>query len=132
MLRLEFVKGVGGVVNLINGSLKEIDRNEIANVEDIDRVIVDFREAIAINESLLAMEMAGYIIIFQSRGHMQVYLDQVSLLDGEVFNPGRDGIRKPVWDSGDVKLKPSSIVPHIYIQRDVEKELIQNNHISEN
>lgn len=55
MLRLEFVKGVGGVVNLINGSLKEIDRNEIANIENIDRIIVDFREAIAINESLLSM-----------------------------------------------------------------------------
>jgi hypothetical protein len=131
MIRLEFIKGVGGVVNLVNGTLKEIDRAELQNIEDIDAVIVDFHEALAINKTLKALEIAGYIVIFDTLESLQLYIDQVALIDGEVFNPGRDGIRKPVWDSGDVKLTPSKIVPHTYIRRDVEKELIENNHIVE-
>ncbi len=127
MIRLEFIKGVGGVVNLINGVLKEIDRTEIQNIEDIDRVIVDFHEAMAINETLKALEIAGYIVIFDTMESLQLYIDQVALIDGEVFNPGRDGIRKPVWDSGDVKLTPAKVVPHTYTYTDVEKNLINTN-----
>lgn len=132
MIRLEFIKGVGGVVNLINGTLKEIDRAEIANIEDIDRVIVDFREALAINETLKALEIAGYIVIFDSMASLQLYIDQVNLFDGDVFNPGRDGLRIPNWDTGDSSYTRNMILPHTYTDRDVEKELIQNNHINEN
>ena len=123
MLRLEFIKGQGGVVNLVNGNLRDTDRDTLLNIEDIDRVVVSFYSAIAINESLKAFEISGYIVVFDSLESMNPYLEQIDLLDGEIFNPGVNGIQKPSWDVAS-RDKTEGIVSHTYENTDVEQELI--------
>lgn len=123
MVRIEFVKGIGGVTNLINGRLRDTLKNTIQNIDNIDKVIVDSYDAMAINETLNVLEISGYIVFFESKQHMQVYLDQIFLLDGEIFNPGVNGIKKPAWDIGD-KNKTQGIQPHTYVNTDIEKQLI--------
>ena len=123
MVRLEFVKGQGGVVNIVNGNLKDTDRTELLNIEDIDRVIVSTYEAIAINDALFAIEMSGYIVVFDSAESMQPYFDQIDLFDGEIMNPGVNGIKKPEWDVGS-RDKTEGIQPHTYVDNDVEQDLI--------
>lgn len=123
MVRLEFIKGIGGVVNLVNGNLKSVDRDELLNIEDIDRIIVNSTDAIAINNGLNAMEMGGYIIVFNSVESMKPYLDQIDMLDGELFNPGINGVKKPDWDVASRNIS-EGIQPHTYINTDIEKDLI--------
>lgn len=125
MLRLEFVKGQGGVANIINGNLRDTDRNSLLNIEDIDKVVVSFYSAIAINESVMAFEISGYIIVFDSLEAMQPYLTQIDIFDGEVFNPGVNGIQKPSWDVAS-RDKTEGIVSHTYENTDIEQELINN------
>ena len=123
MIRIEFVKGVGGVVNLINGKLRDTDRTELINLEDVDRVIVDSYTAMAINTPLKALEISGYVVVFDTMDSMQVYLDQMFMMDGEIFNPGVNGLKKPAWDiTGDNLM--NGIVPHTYVGTDIEQELI--------
>jgi len=124
MIRLEFVKGQGGVVNIINGNLMSVVREDIINIEDIDRVIVNTYEAIAINDALFAIEISGYVIIFDSTESMQPYFNQINLFDGEVMNPGINGIQKPVWDVAS-RNKIEGIQIHTYIDTDIEKDLIK-------
>lgn len=123
MIRIEFAKGKGGVLNLINGKLRDTDRNTLSNIEDIDRVIVDSYDAIAINDTLKAIEISGYIVVFDSLENMNTYLDQIFLIDGEIFNPGINGIKRPDWDVGS-RNKYEGIQPHSYINTDIEKELL--------
>ena len=126
MIRIEFVKGLGGVVNIINGNLRSVDRDQIANIEDLDRVIVNTYEAIAINDSLFAIEITGYVILFDTAEHMQIYLDQIDLFDGEIMNPGINGLQKPDWDVAS-RNKTDGIQEHEYIDTDIEQQLINNN-----
>jgi len=123
MIRIEFIKHQGGVVNIVNGNLKDTDRNTLLNIEAIDRVIVDSSDAIAINNALNAIEIAGYIIVFDSLSSMQIYLDQIDLMDGETFNPGVEGIRKPTWDVAS-RDKRDGIQPHTYTYTDIERQMI--------
>jgi|SaaInlStandDraft_4_1057021.scaffolds.fasta_scaffold14509_3 hypothetical protein len=124
MVRLEFIKGQGGVVNIINGNLRDTDRSALTNIEDIDKVIVNSTDAIAINNELNACEMGGYIIVFASIVKMQPYLDQIDLVDGELFNPGVNGVQKPDWDVAS-RNKTVGIQAHSYIDTNIEKELIE-------
>lgn len=124
MVRVEFLKGKGGVINIINGNLRDTDRNALLNIEDIDRVIVNIYNALAINYNLKALEVAGYVIVFETLEAMEPYLNQMDLLDGEIFNPGINGIKKPSWDISDVKLE-NGIIPHTYVNTDIEKDLIK-------
>jgi len=123
MVRLEFVKGQGGVANIINGNLRDTDREELLDIEDATRVIVNFYSAIAINDDLIAMEISGYIIVFESLEDMEPYLTQIDLLDGEIFNPGINGIKTPDWDVAS-RDKTEGIVEHTYEDTDIEKDLI--------
>jgi len=125
MVRIEFVKGEGGVVNIINGNLKSIDRDQIVNIEDLDRVIVNTYEAIAINDSLFAIEITGYVIVFESAETMQVYMNQIDLFDGQVMNPGINGIKRPDWDVAS-RNKTEGIESHTYVNTDIEQQLINN------
>lgn len=124
MVRIEFIKGQGGVVNLVNGNLKSVDRDNLLNIEDIDRIIVNSTEAIAFNNDLKAMEISGYLVIFDTIESMEPYLAQMDMFDGEIFNPGVDGVQKPKWDSAS-RDKTEGIVPHTYVSTDIEKELKQ-------
>jgi hypothetical protein len=125
MVRIEFIKGQGGVANIINGNLRDVDRNALLDIEAIDRVIVAFHMAIAINEALKAFEISGYIIVFDSLEAMKPYLDQINMLDGEVFNPGINGVKKPSWDVAS-RDKTEGIVSHSYENTDIEQTLINN------
>lgn len=126
MVRIEFVKGQGGVVNIINGNIKSVDRDQITNIEDLDRVIVNTYEAIAINDELSAIEMAGYVIFFDNADSLQTYLNQIDLFDGEIMNPGVNGIKKPDWDVAS-RNKTDGIQEHTYVNTDIEQDLIDNN-----
>jgi len=123
MVRLQFIKNQGGVVNIVNGNLRDTDRDALANIEEIDSVIVSFYYALAINEELKAFEISGYIIVFDSLDSMKPYLDQIDLLDGEVFNPGVNGVKKPDWDVAS-RDKTVGIQPHTYTDTDIEQTLI--------
>jgi len=123
MVRLQFVKDQGGVVNIVNGNLRDTDRNALLNIEEIDSVVVSFYVAVAINEELKAFEISGYIIVFDSLDSMSPYLEQIDLLDGEVFNPGVNGVKKPDWDVAS-RDKTVGIQPHTYIDTDIEQTLI--------
>ena len=125
MVRIEFIKGLGGVVNIINGNLKDTDRAELLNIEDLNRVIVNFYGAIGINDEVKAIEISGYIVVFDSLDSMQPYLEQIDILDGELFNPGVDGVQKPDWDTGG-RDKTEGIVSHTYVDEDIEKDLINS------
>ena len=126
MVRLEFLKNSGGVVNLINGNLKSVDRDNLAGIEGVDRIIVNSTDAIAINNSLKAMEISGYIVVFDTIENMDVYLTQIDLLDGQMINPGVDGVQKPDWDVAS-RDKTEGIVPHTYEDTDIEQDLIDGN-----
>lgn len=123
MIRLEFVKGQGGVVNLVNGNLRSDDRDAMVNLEDVDRIIVNTTDAIAINNALIAMEISGYIVLFDALSSMQPYLDQIDLVDGELFNPGINGVKKPDWDVAG-RDKTEGIQSHTYEDTDIEKDWI--------
>lgn len=123
MIRIEFIKGLGGVINIVNGNLRDTDRDELLHIEDIDRVIVNFHNAIAINTSLKAIEIAGYIIVFDTLESLNPYIEQMNILDGEIFNPGVNGVKKPDWDVAS-RNKTEGIVSHSYTNTDIEKELI--------
>lgn len=125
MLRIEFEKGKGGVVNIVNGNLRDIDRTNILNIEDVDKVRInpfDF-SPIGFNYELNAMQIAGYIIIFDSQASWEPYLKQLDMVDGEIFNPGINGIQYPAWD---INRNPNEgIVSHTYTNTDIEKDLIK-------
>jgi len=123
MVRLQFIKDQGGVTNIVNGNLRDTDRNALENIEEIDSVIVNFYTAIAINEELKAIEIAGYIIVFDSLDSIKPYLNQIDLLDGEVFNPGVNGVKTPTWDVAS-RDKTLGIQPHTYTDTDIEQTLI--------
>jgi len=123
MVRLEFVKGQGGVANIVNGNLRDTDRETLLNIEDIDKVVVSFYAAIAINEALKAIEISGYIIVFDTLSALAPYLEQIDMIDGEVFNPGVNGIKTPDWDSGS-RDKTEGIQSHTYVDTNIEKDLI--------
>lgn len=125
MVRLEFIKGEAGVVNIVNGNLKDTDRDSLSTIEVLDRIIVSTYEALAINDSLNAIEMAGYIIVFDSPESMQPYFDQIDLFDGEVMNPGLNGVKKPAWDVAG-RDKTEGIQSHTYTDTDVEQDLINS------
>ena len=125
MVRIEFVKGLGGIVNIVNGNLRDTDRNELTNIEDVDSVRINARNfsPIGFNNELKAMAIGGYIIVFDSLASMQPYLEQIDLFDGQIFNPGVDGVQKPDWDVAS-RDKTEGIQPHTYVDTDIEKELI--------
>lgn len=126
MVRLEFIKGQGGVTNIINGQLRDTVRGEVQDIEDAERVIVSMYSAIAINSSIPAFEISSYVIVFDNVDSMNVYLNQIDMLDGESFNPGVTGLRKPDWDIGG-RDKTEGIQSHTYTDIDIEKEFIDNN-----
>jgi len=125
MIKIEFVKGLGGVVNILNGNLRTIDRDNITDVEDVDRVQINASNfsPLGFNDSLNALQISGYIIIFVDNDAMLPYLNQIDLFDGQTFNPGVDGIQKPSWDSAGSN-KTDGIQHHTYIDTDIEKDLI--------
>lgn len=123
MVRLEFIKGQGGVANIINGNLRDTDRETLLNIEDIDRIVVGFYSAIAINEAVKAFEISGYIIVFETLDSMTPYLTQIDMLDGEVFNPGVNGVQKPDWDVAS-RNKTDGIQSHTYVDTNIEQDLI--------
>ena len=125
MVRLEFIKGEGGVTNIVNGNLRDTDRNSLLNIEDADRIIVSFYSAIAINVSLIAIEISGYVVVFDTLENMQIYLDQIDLLDGETFNPGINGLMRPSWDVAS-RDKTEGVQSHTYLNTDIEQDLINN------
>jgi hypothetical protein len=53
MIRLTFEKGNGGVLNIINGSIRDIDRTELLNIEDVDRVDINFWSSSPVGYNLL-------------------------------------------------------------------------------
>lgn len=125
MLRIEFEKGLGGVVNIINGNIRDVDRNEILNIEDVTRVIISLHafSPLGFNESLNALQISGYIVVFDSMGSMKPYLDQIDLFDGEIVNPGTYGsLKYPIWDID--RDKTDNIVKHTYNPTDIEKEIL--------
>ena len=126
MVRLEFIKGIGGVVNIINGNIRDLDRNSLTAIEDVTRVLIGVPNfnAVAFHDELKAMQISGYIIIFDEIASMKPYLDQIDLFDGEIFNPSVQGVRYPSWDVGQSN-KHNGIVPHSYTLTDIEKEMIQ-------
>ena len=128
MVRLEFVKGEGGVKNIINGNIREIDRNDIDNIEDIDKVLINALHfsPIGFNFDLKAIQIAGYIIVFNELSDMEPYLQQIDVFDGEIFNPGVDGVKYPEWDVGHED-PYKNIVAHTYTNTDIEKDLIDDN-----
>ena len=125
MVRIEFVKGRGGIVNIVNGNLRDTDRNALTNIEDVDSVRINARNfsPIGFNNELKAMAIGGYIIVFDDLTSMQPYLDQIDLFDGQIFNPGIDGVQKPDWDVAS-RDKTEGIQQHTYIDTDIEKDLI--------
>ncbi len=125
MLRIEFVKGQGGVVNIVNGGLRTVDRDAIENVELVDRLRINARNfsPIGFNNELKAMEIGGHIIIFDEIASMKPYLDQIDMIDGQVFNPGINGVQTPDWDVAS-RDKVEGIQSHTYVDTDIEKELI--------
>jgi hypothetical protein len=125
MVRMEFVKGQGGVVNIINGKLRDTVRGEVTDIEDAERVIVSMYSAIAINSAIPAFEISSYVIVFDTIDSMNIYLEQIDMLDGESFNPGVTGLRKPDWDTGG-RDKTEGIQSHTYVDTDVEQDLINN------
>jgi len=126
MIRLEFKKGEGGIKNIINGNLRTVDRDALDDIEDVDLVRINALSfsPIGINYDLKAMEVAGYIIVFEELENMEPYLEQIDKFDGEIFNPGIEGIRYPDWDVARDKLQ-DGIVPHTYTDTDIEKELLE-------
>jgi hypothetical protein len=126
MVRLEFIKGHGGVESIINGNLRDTVRGEVQDIEDADRVIVSMYSAIGINQSIKAFEISGYVIVFDTLDSMNTYLAQIDLLDGELFNPGVNGIKKPDWDTAS-RDKTEGIQSHTYVDTDVEQDLIEGN-----
>lgn len=124
MIRIEFEKGKGGIVNIINGSLRDIDRREILNIEDVDKVVINGSDfsPIGFNYELNALQVAGYIIIFDNITNWVPYLKQIDIIDGEIFNPGITGIQYPSWDVN--RNKTEGIVAHTYTNTDIEKELL--------
>ena len=127
MIRIEFVKGQAGVVNIINGSIKDVDRADILNIEDVDRVRINASSfsPVGFNDSLKAMQIGGYIIVFDALASMTPYLEQIDQLDGEVFNPGIDGVQRPAWDLAS-RDKTDGIQSHTYVDTDIEQDLINN------
>lgn len=125
MVRIEFVKGQGGVVNIINGGLRTVDRDAIDNVELVDKLRINAMSfsPIGFNDELKAMEIGGHIIIFDELASMQPYLDQIDMFDGQIFNPGVNGVLKPDWDTGG-RDKTEGIQEHTYVNEDIEKDLI--------
>ena len=125
MIRIEFEKGKGGIVNIINGSLKDIDRSEILNIEDVDKVVINGSDfsPIGFNYELNALQVAGYIIIFDSIVSWEPYLKQIDIIDGEIFNPGITGIQYPSWDVNRNTIE--GIVAHTYTNTDIEKDLLK-------
>ena len=125
MVRIEFVKGFGGIVNIVNGNLRDTDRAELTNIEDVDSVRINARNfsPIGFNNELKAMAIGGYIIVFDELASMQPYLDQIDIFDGQIFNPGIDGVQKPDWDVAS-RDKTEGIQSHTYIDTDIEKDLI--------
>lgn len=125
MIRIEFEKGKGGIVNIINGSLRDIDRREILNIEDVDKVVINGSDfsPIGFNYELNALQVAGYIIIFDSIVSWEPYLKQIDIIDGEIFNPGITGIQYPSWDVNRNTIE--GIVAHTYTNTDIEKDLLK-------
>jgi hypothetical protein len=68
MIRLTFEKGKGGVLNIINGSIRDIDRTELLNIEDVDRVDINFWSSspVGFNYALNSIQIAGCIIVFDN------------------------------------------------------------------
>ena len=123
MIRIEFVKDVGGITHILNGTLRDTDRNNLDNIENVDKVRINALHfsPIGFNYDLKAIELAGYVIIFDSLDSMQPYLDQIDIFDGQIFNPGINGIQYPSWDVGHDD-KYSGIQPHTYVDTDVEND----------
>jgi len=125
MVRIEFVKGEGGVVNIINGNLRDTDRDDIENIELVDRLRINAMSfsPIGFNDELKAMEIGGHIIIFDELESMTPYLEQIDIFDGQIFNPGINGVQKPDWDVAG-RDKTEGIQSHTYVDTDVEKDAI--------
>lgn len=125
MIRLTFEKGKGGVLNIINGSIRDIDRTELLNIEDVDRVDINFWSSspVGFNYALNSIQIAGYIIVFDDHTSWKPYTDQIDMFDGQLFNPGVEGIRYPTWDIN--RNINEGIMPHTYVNTDIEKDLIK-------
>lgn len=125
MIRIEFVKGQGGIVNIVNGNIRDVDRATLLDVEDVDRVRINALNfsPIGFNDSLKAIQIAGYIIVFDALSSMEPYLQQIDMFDGQIFNPGINGIKKPDWDVAG-RDKTEGIQKHTYVDTDIEKDLI--------
>jgi hypothetical protein len=128
MVRIEFKKGVGGVTNIINGNLRTVDRDALTDIEDVDLVRINALSfsPIGINYEVIALEIAGYIIVFDEVDNMNIYLKQIDLFDGEIFNPGIDGLKTPDWDVAN-RDKYEGIQSHTYNDTDIEQDLINDN-----
>lgn len=128
MARIEFIKGQGGVLNIVNGNIRDTDRQELLNIEDVNRVVINPYNfsPLGFNDELHAMEVAGYIIVFDSNVSMRVYEDQLDMFDGQKFNPGINGKQYPVWDSLHNQ-HTREIVTHQYENTDVERSLLESN-----
>ena len=124
MVRIEFIKGIGGVTNILNGSIRDVDRSNIDTIEDVDKVRINALNfsPIGFNDSLKAMQIAGYIIVFDALTSMQQYLDQIDAFDGQIFNPGINGVQAPDWDVAK-RDKTEGIQHHTYVDTDIEKDL---------
>lgn len=128
MIRIEFEKNKGGVTNIINGSLTEVN----ANNKDIDGNVDKMRinawsfSPIGFNYDLKALQIAGFVIIFNELTDMDAYLKQIDMFDGEIFNPGVTGTKTPDWDVAS-RDKTEGIVPHTYVDTDVEQDAINGN-----
>jgi len=125
MVRIEFEVGIAGITKIINGNLKEIDRDAIDDIESLDRLRINALgfSPIGFNDELKVLEIAGHVIFFEELEMMEPYLKQIDMFDGEVFNPGKNGIKTPTWDSA-TRDKIEGIVSHQYEDTDVEKDLI--------
>ena len=127
MVRIEFVKGQGGVKNIVNGNLRTVDRDDLDNVELVDRLRINALSfsPISFNDELKAMEIGGHIIVFEELVDMKPYLDQIDMFDGEIFNPGINGTKTPDWDVAS-RDKTEGIQSHTYEDTDIEKDLIND------
>jgi len=125
MVRIEFEKGKAGISNIINGNLRTVDRDALEDIEDVNLVRINALSfsPIGINYELKAIEIAGYIIVFEEIENMTPYLEQIDMFDGEVFNPGTNGLKTPTWDVAS-RDKTEGIQSHAYTDTDIEKDLI--------
>lgn len=125
MVRIEFEKGKGGVLNIINGTIRDVDRAELLNIEDVDVVSINVWNfsPIGFNKALNSIEIGGYIIVFDSNESWKPYMKQIDMFDGQIFNPGTQGIQYPTWDI--TRNKTEGIVAHTYTNTDIEKELLK-------